>query len=63
MNPLAQAFRFGDLYLITQLIESIHFLDATTVEIRIKSQSHIIHGTAATELRAYLESRSQGFTV
>ena len=63
MNPLAQAFRFGDLYLFTQLIESIQFLDATTVEIRIKSQSHIIHGTAATELRADLESRSQGLTL
>lgn len=63
MNTLPPAFRFGDLYLITQLIESIQFLDASTVEIRTKTQSHTIHGTAATELRTYLETRSQAFNL
>ena len=63
MNTLAPVFRFGDLYLLTALIERIQFLDATTVEIRTRTDAHIVRGTAAAELRTYLESRSQAFTV
>lgn len=63
MNTLAPVFQFGDLYLLTALIERIQFLDSTTVEIRTRNDTHIIRGTAATELRTYLASRSQSFTV
>lgn len=63
MNSLAPVLRFGDLYLLTALIERIQFLDATTVEIRTRTDAHIVRGTAAAELRSYLESRSQAFTV
>lgn len=63
MNALAPVFQFGDLYLLTAQIERIQFLDATTVEIRTRTDVHIIRGTAATELRSYLASRCQSFAV
>ena len=63
MNPIAAVLRFGDLYLLTALIESIQFLDATTVEIHTRNGSYIMRGTSATDLRTYLETRSQSFTV
>lgn len=63
MNPIATMLRFGDLYIQTAQIERFQYLAADTVEIKTRSGTHIIKGTAATDLRTYLNGYAQAFNL
>lgn len=64
MNPLASYFRFGDLYLPTNQIDSIQFLGTDAVEIRTKAgRLHVIKGVAVNSMKTYINNYTENFNL
>lgn len=56
MTPV---LKFGDKYIFTALIESVIWLTPQSVEIRTRSERHLLNGPAADALRTYLDSLAE----